>query len=1081
MKRDLPDSIRGAGGGGGKGGGGSARVPVESPDSLRSRQLARVVDLVSEGEIVGLVDGLRSVYLDDTPIQNADGSYNFSGIVLESRVGTQSQSYIAGFASVEAEVAVSTEILAATPVVRTITNANADAVRVTISIPQLTFQSAETGDISGTSVDIYIDLQDNGGGYVQVVADTISGKTTSRYQRSYRIELTGTGPWDIRVRRSADATTSNEQKDTYWDSYTEIIDAKLSYPNSAVVGLSVDAEYFRTIPRRGYELRGLKVLVPSNYNPTTRAYTGTWDGTFQLAWTNNPAWCFYDLLTSERYGLGAFLDASQVDKWTLYEIAQYCDELVDDGYGGQEPRFTCNLYLENREEAYRVVASMAAVFAGITYWHSGAVVAAQDAPADPVALFTPANVSGGAFTYSGSSKKARHTVALVSWNDPDDMYRQKVEYVEDEEGIARYGVIQTEVMAFGCTSRGQAHRYGRRILYTERRETETVAFRAGLDGLAVMPGSVIQTSDPVRAGARLGGRILSASDTVIDLDSSVVLAADETYTLWVVLPDGTVESRAVVTPAGTVASVEVSPAFSGTPQALAMWVLAGTDVAPESWRVIGIREVDQQGAAGATEVEITALQYTESKYEEIETGVILEALPTSGLSATQDAPEDLVSEESLYLVNAAVVGTRLTVSWTGQAQYYELQYRREGENLQTLSTSSTSVDLQPVQPGVYEFSLRGVNALGVRSQAVTSSKTVYGLRALPQAVSGLALAAIGGFAQLTFDPAPDLDVRVGGYLRVRHTPDIVAPDWSSAIDIGPQTPGNSTTATLALVPGTYLAKWVDSSGNESATASTVKTDAPNVLALNTVESLVEDPSFSGMKTAVALDGTGALILDSAETIGEQLGLISTWPLLSLLGDGIASEGTYLFTEGIDLGNVQTSRVTAALEAQGFDALDLISARGLVSLWPSVSGEVITDASCAIYIRTTNDDPAGAPTWTAWAPLVVGDYTARAFEFKAVLSSDYPYHNVRVSALSVTVDMPDRIEQGNDIASGTGVYGVVYTLPFIVAPALGLTAQDMATGDYYSVTGKSATGFSVRFFNAAGTPVSRTFDYIAKGY
>lgn len=1044
-------TIRGSGGGG-KDGGGGGRTPIESPDSLRSRQYARVLDLVSEGEIVGLVAGMKSIYLNDTPIQNADDSYNFDGVVMASRTGTQSQSYIQGFPAVESESAVSVAVKYATPVVRSIANANANALRVTVSVPTLSLQNSENGDLGGTSVAIAIDLQTAGGGYVEQISDTISGKTTSKYQRAYRIGLTGTGPWDVRVRRlTADSTSQTLQNATYWDSYTEIIDAKLRYPNSAIVALSVDSEHFNSIPTRGYELLGLKIRVPANYNPDTRVYTGAWDGTFTTAWTNNPAWCFYDLLTNERYGLGSYISAAQVDKWALYEIAQYCDELVPDGYGDMEPRFTCNLYLQSREEAYKVINDMAAIFCGIAYWGAGTVIAVQDAPADPVALFTPANVIDGAFNYSGSSVKQRHTVALVSWNDPADRYKQKIEYVEDQEGVALYGIVQTEVVALGCTSRGQAHRYGRRILYTERMETETVSFKAGLDGLAVAPGEVIQTSDPVRAGVRLGGRLLAATTTDLTLDAEVTLDPAATYTLWAVLPDGTVQSRPVITGAGTTATLQVFPAFGNTPQKLAMWVLAASNLAPETWRVVGIAEAD------GTNAEITALKYSPNKYAEIDQGVILEALPTSALSTTQSAPTEFTVSEQLYMLTPSVVGARITAAWSSNASRYELSYRIKDGNWAIISSSSPSVDIQPVDPGVYEFSLTAFNALGVRSLPVTASATVYGKTAPPVDVSGFNMAAISGMAQLSFDPSPDLDVIVGGYLRVRHTSNVVAPDWNNAVDIGTQIPGGATMTTLPLIAGTYLAKWFDSSGNQSVSAVGIITDAPNVLALNFVETAQENPTFSGSKTGVTVV-SGALVLNPTETSGE-----------------------YLFTNKVDLGSVQTSRLTATLSARGYDALDLLSLRPLLSTWPSLVGDLISDVGCDVYIRTTNDNPAGSPAWSTWQTFVVGDYTARAFEFKAVLYTEYLTHNIQVDALSVTVDMPDRVESGDDIASGAGTYTVTYSRPFVGNPAVGITAQNMATGDYHVVSAKSENGFSVTFRNAAGTAISRTFDYTARGY
>ena len=1070
-------TIRGAGGGG-KSGGGESRAPIESPDSLRSRQYARVVDVICEGEVEGLIDGLKSIYLNDTPVQNADGSFNFSGVSLVSRTGTQSQEYIPGFQSVGSETAVSVDVKQSVPVVRSISNPNADAVRVTVSVPQLTLQNIQNGDLGGTSIQLAIDVQSAGGGYVKVIADTISGKTTSRYQRAYRIELDGGGPWDVRIRRiTADSTEANLRNMFYWDSYTEIIDAKLTYPNTALCALSVDAERFQSIPTRGYEMRGVKVRIPDNYDPVARTYDGIWTGGFTTAWTNNPAWCFYDLLITKRYGLGDYIDGSQVDKWALYKIAQYCDELVDDGMGGFEPRFTCNLYLQTREEAYNVVNTFASIFCGLAYWAGGSIVAVQDAPADPVALFTPANVLLGEnnqyFSYTGSSLKTRHTVALVSWNDPADRYRQKIEYVEDAIGIARYGVIQTEVVAIGCTSRGQAHRYGRRILFAERMETEVAIFRVGLDGLCVTPGEIIQTSDPVRAGVRMGGRIIAADGASVTLDSEVVIESGNVYTLWVVLPDGVVESRSVVSSPGTSALLSVSPGFSAIPEAMSVWVLASADLLPETWRVISMTEVK------GTQADITALAYRQDKYAEIEAGLRLEPLPVSSLNGVTRVPTDIQVMEVLYLVTPVVVGARITVSWSGNQQYYELQYRRAESNWATISTSASSIDIQPVEPGKYQFSLIAINAAGRRSAPVQFTKTVYGLSAPPNSVAGFRLAAISGMAHLSFDPATDLDVIVGGHLRIRHTPELSLPKWSNATDIGPQIPGTATNTTLPLLAGTYLAKWVDSRGIESVADVGIITDAPNVMSMNIVDMIDEGPLFSGAKSGVVISGP-YLTLDSAETIGEQFGNVSTWSSLGTLG-GLSPVGEYLFSRGIDLGSTQTARISAGLMADGVDALDLIASRPLVSTWASVVGDVITDVSCTIFVRTTTDDPDLSPVWGSWQTFFVGEYIARGFQFKAVLGSNYPNHNILVSELLVTIDMPDRMEQGDDIDSGVGTHRVTFSLPFMVPPAIGITAQDMQTGDYYSVTNKTEEYFDITFRNAAGSAVSRTFDFYAKRY
>jgi predicted phage tail protein len=1073
--------IRGAGGGG-KGGGGSTHVPTEAPDSLRSRAYARVIDAISEGEIQGLVNGLQSIYLDDTPIGNPDGTTNFAGVTVVTRNGTQAQAYIPGFAAVESEIAVATEVKATTPIVRSVTNTNLSAVRVTVSVPQLTYQDPSTGDLGGTSVDIAIDINNNNGGWQQVKADTIRGKTTSRYQRSYRIDLPAPGPWDIRVRRiTADSTKTNLQNKTFWDSYTEIIDAKLAYPNTALVAIQIDAAQFNRIPRRGYDIKGLRVRVPTNYDTVTRSYTGVWNGTFKIAWTDNPAWCLDDLLTNERYGLGAYIDPAQVDKWALYEIGRYCDELVPDGFGGTEPRFTCNLYLQTRQEAFNVINQMAAIFRGMAWWSQGALTAVADMPADPVALFTAANVVDGAFTYSGSSAKSRHTVALVTWNDPADMYRQKIEYVEDAEGIARYGVQETEVVAVGCTSRGQAHRVGRWLLYTERMETETVTFRCGLEGVYLYPGAVVQVQDAFRAGKRFGGRIVSATASSVTLDAPVTIESGKTYQLSVQLPDGTVETRPVTTATGSQTALTVSPAFSAAPQAQAVWVLAASDLVPTTWRVVSVREVEP-----GTIIEVTALAHRPEKYAAIEQNLVLQPLPVSALAAgAPAAPQNLIVSEALYLIGPGLVGAKATVSWDAVlgAVSYEVAWRDvDGGNPATATVTTPTYDIAPIQPGTYSISVRAIDSLGRRSVPAAVQKIVYGKTLPPADVQDFHLTALNGHAHLTFAPAVDLDVIVGGFLRVRHSPLLTGATWENAVDIGVAIPGSATNAVLPLLSGTYLAKWVDSSGNESPNSASIITDAPDVLALNIVETVTEHPAWSGTKNGVAYGADlGGIRLDSLDTIASRTDNVSTWPRLSILG-GVRATGEYVSATTVDLGAVYTSRLTARLRIEAIDEADTISARtDNVSLWPSIVGQAVTDATATLYVRTTNDNPGGYPTWSAWLPFAVADWTARAFQFRLVLESASQTHNVVVRELEITVDMPDRIEVASGIVSGTGTKTVTFTTPFKALSAISITAENMQTGDYYQIANRSVNGFDITFRNAGGSAVSRTFDFIAKGY
>jgi predicted phage tail protein len=760
------------GAGGGKGGGGSARVAQEAPDSLRSKAYARVVDLVCEGEIEGLAAGLRSVYLDDTPIQNLDGSYNFTGVTLEARTGTQQQIYIPGFSSVENEVSVGVECKYGQPVVRSITDPDVDAVRIKVSIPTLTLQDTTNGDLNGTSVSYAIDLQARGAGYVQILQDTVSGKTSSRYQRSYYVPLSGTGPWDVRLRRiTADSTQTSLQNKTFLESYTEVIESKLRYPNSALMALRVDASQFTSIPRRSYDLKLLRVRIPSNYFPETRSYAGVWDGSFKIAWTDNPAWCLYDLVTNTRYGLGNYMPESQVDKWALYRVAKYCDELVPNGLGGYEPRFTCNLYMQTREQAYKVVQDMASVFRGMAYWSGGAITVTQDAPQDPIYQFTAANVVDGEFAYQGSSAKARHTVALVSWVDPDDFYRQKVEYVEDLAGIARYGVVQADVVAMGCTSRGQANRVGKWLLYSEQSESEIITFRTGLEGAVVRPGDVVKVADASRGGMRLGGRIAAATTVSVTLDQDLPAGS---WRISVVLPTGVVEERQVGSLSGR--TVGVTSAFSIAPQVGAIWVLSSTLVEAQLFRVVQVAE-SEPGIH-----EITALAHNPSKYAAIEQGLALQPRAITVLSTTPAAPTGLTVTESLYRVkDQALVLIQLGWEQVFGALEYQVTYRVNGGNTVTLpKVSSTYLEIRNAESGDYVFTVRAVGVSGKLGNSASLSQSILGKLQPPDDVQDFVV--LRRTTDLLLSWSANTDADLSGY-EVR-----VGTGWDSGVMVG-QTAG----------------------------------------------------------------------------------------------------------------------------------------------------------------------------------------------------------------------------------------------------------------------------------------------------
>lgn len=1064
MTRAIQGYKGGKGGGGGGGG-----VPSEDPDSLRSRQFARIIDVISEGEIEGLATGdLQSVYLDKTPLMNADGSYNFSGVTVVTRNGTQAQSHIEGFPSVESEQAVNVQVTNSTPVVRTITDEVYDSARVTLSLPQMFYTDTATGKTSGSSVNWKIEVQPDGGSYTEVVNDTVTGKTSSRYQRSYIIPLDGDAPWNIRVSRvTADSANQYLQNDTYWDSYTQITNAKLRYPNSALVAMVIDSQQFDSIPVRGYDMKLMRIQIPSNYDPETRVYTGAWDGLFQIAWSDNPAWVFYDMIVNSRYGLGQFIDASQIDKWGLYTIAQYCDGVVPDGFGGQEPRFTCNIYIQQQREAFQVIMDLASIFRGMVYWATGQISVSQDAPADPAALYNCANVLDGVFTYSGSSVKTRHTTALVNWNDPDDFYALKPEYVEDKDGIERYGIVTTSLVAAGCTSRGQANRVGKWLLYSEINETETVSFTSGLDGIVVRPGQIFAVQDKNRAGLRRGGRVVSATTTAITVDDGFTLSVANTYTLSVMLPDGTVGVSEIADITGNV--ITVVTALAAAPQADAIWMVSSTDLATQLFRAVSVTE----GNNGT--VEITGLKYNASKYNFVENDIILTENPISVLNIPPDPPTNLAISEALYQTGSLVKNV-VTISWdqVERADYYTVTYKVNDANNVIVDRIRTQIyDIDDAPPGYYTVSVVAVSTTGKRSVATTINKNIYGKTLPPSDMTGFSLVSVGtGIAQLIWDHATDLDVIIGGYVKIRHTPDTTSPTWATAIDVGPALPGNATMASVPHMDGTYLAKFVDSSGYQSLNAVNVITKTASLLTMNAVvtwnEATTPTP-WVGAKTDVVYPGPlSGLTLD-------------------VDGSGnVLSSGEYVFGNYIarqDLSANYISRVSATILVNGYDiGSNIDDMTQDIDDWGQFDGDGVNDVNAQIFIRTTPNDPtSGSAVWSSWRPLFVGQYEARGLQFKLILTSDSPTHNIEVTDLVITIDMPDRVESKSNIASGAGTYTETFTKAFKATPAVAINAYNMATGDYYAFGSISATGFQITFRNAAGTAVSRNFDYMAKGY
>ncbi|MCW2094449.1 UNVERIFIED_ORG: putative phage tail protein [Enterobacter sp. BIGb0239] len=705
-----------------KGGSSSSRTPTEQPDDLQSVAKAKILVALGEGEFAGQLTG-KDIYLDGTALENADGSQNFSGVTWEFRAGTQAQKYIQGIPGTENEISVGTEVSSATAWTRTFTNTQLSAVRLRLKWPSL-FKQEDDGDLVGYSVNYAIDLQTDGGAWQTVLNTSVTGKTTSGYERSHRIDLPQAGStWTIRLRKITSDANSAKIGDTMTlQSFTEVIDAKLRYPNTALLYIEFDSSQFNgSIPQISCEPRGRVIRVPDTYDPETRTYSGTWTGAFKWAWTDNPAWIFYDLVVSDRFGLGHRLTAANIDKWTLYQVAQYCDQMVPDGKGGNgtEPRYTCNVYIQDRNDAYTVLRDFAAIFRGMTYWGGDQIVALADMPRDVDYSYTRANVVGGRFTYSSSTTKSRYTTALVSWSDPGNAYADAMEPVFEQALVARYGFNQLEMTAIGCTRQSEANRKGRWGILTNNKD-RVVSFDVGLDGNIPQPGYIIAVADELLSGKVMGGRISAVNGRVIKLDRVADAAAGDRLILN--LPSGASQSRTIQAVNGE--SVTVTTAYSETPLAESVWVVESDELYAQQYRVVSVSD------NGDGTFSITGANHDPDKYDRIDTGAIIDQRPISVIPPGNQAPPAniLISSFSVVQQNISVETMRASWDQAQNAIAYEAQWRRnDGNWVNVPRSSTTSFDVPGIYAGRYLVRVRAINAAEISSGwGYSEEKTLTG-------------------------------------------------------------------------------------------------------------------------------------------------------------------------------------------------------------------------------------------------------------------------------------------------------------------------------------------------------------------
>jgi len=1126
--------------------------PFRAPDTLHSRQFATVQDLISEGEIEGFSSpskaaitdktstaynnaALKDVFLNDTPVLNANasnsspasGDFNFQDVTFKTRFGTANQTKLTGIPTeTRRPVAVSTaDVTTSAPVIKQLTDSTVDAVIVTLTWAQIQ-RSDDEGNIHGSTVEYKISIQYSGGSYVEKINTSVVGRTADSYSRDHRIELDGNFPVNVKVERvTADADPAGFLRDEFKFSFIqEVIDNDSTYPNSAYTALRLDSKTFNSVPARTFRIRGIKVRIPgaganSSGTPTVDLQTGRiqyptgyiFNGTMQAAvWTTCPAFILLDLLITKRYGLGDHIASDQtndsttfsnVDLFSFFAASKYANEEVDDGTGAgtKEARFSCNVNIQSPKEAFTAISELSGVMRCMPIWSAGTINISQDSPKSSSYLFSLANVGEAGFNYQGSSLKQRHSVISVSYFNMDSR-EVDFEVYEDATAISKLGTIVKQVKAFACTSRNQAKRLARAILFSEQNESETVTFTTSIDsGMLVRPGAVIEINDPVRAGARRGGRVVSATTSAITIDAeaqTTLPSLTDSPTISVILPDGTVESRSITGISGAV--ITVGSVFSAVPNTNSPYLISSTTLSTQLFRVIQVTEEDDINYA------ITALTYVEGKYAFIEDGTPLPTRNVSLLNNPINAPSNLTSAETTVVING-IARSRLLISWKEPtktffaddgtvyespqgASSYQLNYRITSEagntdNFITQQVFSNDFEIMDTKKGSVDVEISAYNASGkLSTTALTGTIQTTGKSGAPDNVTNLTIEPINEqFIRLRFNQSTSIDVLHGGRVYVRHSNLAAASaTFQTAQDIIEAVAGNSNEAICPALPGTYLLKFQDDTGNFSTTVAKVSLSLVDILDSITVKTDRED------NDSPPFNNTTSSLFSNTEYSSSKGGLILTNPVNN-------ATGTYDFVDTLDLGSTFSLVLKRHFQGVGFYTGDLFDNRtDNIDTWVNFDGVEAPDANATLAVRTTTDDPSSSPTYTDFNDFANGTFKGRGFQFRATLNTSDTAQNINLQQLGYSATLPSRTEQSAVIASGAGAKAVTFTAPFFVGtsglgnlnnflPSVNISPQNMASGDFFELSSISGTGFTVHFKNLSNASIDRNFTYSAVGF
>ena len=1121
--------------------------PYRAPDTLHSRQFATVQDLISEGEIegfstpskAGITDrtsteynnaALKDVFLNDTPVLNAQADnaspatsdFNFQDVTFKTRFGTSNQTKLSGIPTENRtpQTVSTANVTTSAPVTKQIDTA-CDAVIVTLTWAQIQ-KTNDKGDINGSTVAYKIFVQESGGSEVLRVDTSVSGRTADSYSRDHRLEMVDSNgdalsfPVNVKVVRvTADADPAGFLRDEFTFSFIQqVVDSSSTYPDSAYMALRVDSKIFNSVPSRRYKIRGIKVRIPgaganNSGTPTVDINTGRiiypenyiFGGTMQAAkWCSCPAMILLDLLTTKRYGLGDHIapdqttDAtifSNLDLFSFFAASKFANELVDDGTGAgtKEARFSCNVNIQSPKEAFDAIKDLAGVMRCMPIWSAGTISISQDKPTSPSYLFNLSNVGETGFTYQGSSLKQRHSVVSVSYFNMDSK-EVDFEVVEDTTAISKLGTIVKKVKAFGCTSRNQAARLGRAILFAEQNESETCSFTTSIDsGLLVRPGSVIEVADPVRAGSRRGGRIVSATTTAITIDAEAqtnLPALNDNPTISAMLSDGTVEVGSISDITGAVITVNsvvktdsegnetTQSTFTSAPNTNSPYVISSTTLQTQLFRVIQVEEQDDINYV------ITALTYVEGKYDFIENNISLPVRNISLLNAPVSPPSNLTVTEKTVVINS-IARSKLIIDWQpvdGSTQYL-VNYKYEDNNYVSQVVFSSDFELLDTKKGTYTIEVFSYNlSLTLSVNPATTTFVAKGKTALPEDVSGLTIEPINEqFIRLKFTQATAIDVLHGGRVYVRHTNQTGgAATFQSAQDVVEAVAGNSTDVICAALPGTYLLKFQDDGGRFSANAASVSLSVVDILDSIIVKTDREDTDgtpYNGTKSNVVFD--------------------STLGGLKLIDPTVNANGTYDFVETLDLGGTFSLTLKRHFQGVGFYTGDQFDNRtDNIDTWTDFDGSIAQDINAKMAVRTTTDNPSGSPTYSSFNDFANGTFKGRGFQFRITLSTLDTAQNMNLQQAGYTATMPSRTEQSSVIASGAGAKSVTFTAPFFVGtsalgnlnsflPSVNISPQNMATGDFFELSSISGTGFTVHFKNSSNASIDRNFTYSAVGF